>query len=358
MAAALADALTAHDKVRRSTDIPLFYGRADKDTVTPNQLVERLERAARVANWNTDLRKCDEFYLCLRDRAISWSNTLDNKPGFDKEIWADVKAEFLKAYAPKYTAKTLCTGFQDLKQKSDENVQDFYNRLSDVFRDAYRVKPDHVTTFAGTDAQRLGLTLAEVNAFMKIGIDNMQRLMMNTVFLGGLRDDLRVKVLEQGPDEISASVDLAREIEVILRDKKEKAEKGNYVNSLEEYDDSEGELEVGQDEAKHIDAVNVIRRRIGKPLIRFRVAPGNRPGPGRNAGNAGRRDKKNVKCFYCKLMGHFQLECRKRIAAGAPMVDAAGKPLQNQGNAPFVSSVQNVNNPYYGLLGDASSKNF
>jgi coproporphyrinogen III oxidase len=61
----LVRALTQHDKVRRSTDIPLFYGRKDKDTISPHQLLERINRAKRVANWPDYDRVCDEFFLCL-----------------------------------------------------------------------------------------------------------------------------------------------------------------------------------------------------------------------------------------------------------------------------------------------------
>jgi hypothetical protein len=85
----LQQALIAHDRVWRTTDIPLFYGRKSKDTITPLQLVERLERASRVAQWhllaNPGQRRCDEFFLSLRDNALSWYNTLDNIIGFNKE---------------------------------------------------------------------------------------------------------------------------------------------------------------------------------------------------------------------------------------------------------------------------------
>jgi len=50
-----------------------------------------------MANWSDYKRVCDEFFLCLRDKAISWANTLDNVPCFDKGNWASVKAEFLAA---------------------------------------------------------------------------------------------------------------------------------------------------------------------------------------------------------------------------------------------------------------------
>jgi hypothetical protein len=49
-------ALTQHDKVRRSTDIPLFYGRKDKDKISPHQLLELINRAKCVANWPNDER--------------------------------------------------------------------------------------------------------------------------------------------------------------------------------------------------------------------------------------------------------------------------------------------------------------
>ena len=75
-AAGLQQALIQHDRVRRTTDIPLFYGRKEKDTITPQQLVYRLEKASRVAQWdnlpNPDERKTDEFYLSLRDDALLW----------------------------------------------------------------------------------------------------------------------------------------------------------------------------------------------------------------------------------------------------------------------------------------------
>ena len=64
-------ALIQHDSVRHSTNIPLFYGQKDKDTISPQQLIYHLEKAARVAGLdglpNPGLRKTDVFYLSLRD---------------------------------------------------------------------------------------------------------------------------------------------------------------------------------------------------------------------------------------------------------------------------------------------------
>jgi len=66
-----------------------------------------------------------------------------------------------------------------------------YNHVLDVFRDAYKVKPDHVLTHPGVNPG----DQANADAIRLAGIMAMQLLMMNTVFIGGLREEIRKKVL-------------------------------------------------------------------------------------------------------------------------------------------------------------------
>jgi hypothetical protein len=309
--AGMQQALIQHDRVRRTTDIPLFYGRREKDTITPQQLVFRLEKAARVAQWdnlpNPDVRKTDEFYLSLRDDALSWYNMLDNIFGFNKENWNDLKTKFLEAYAPKYTAKTLCICFQDLRQKPDETVQRFYNRVTDTFRNAYLTKPDHTVTYQGN---LHGSTQAQCNEIMLQGVNRMQWLMLNTVFLGGLREDIRTRVLEEGPTEPDESAKLAREIESIISDRRR--ERGYNVTNIaasETEADTEDVGEVDEEEAAQLREVNAILKKRGRPQYKFKVKP---RGPNSSSFNG----TGAVICFFCNKPGHRIAQCQTKMAAG------------------------------------------
>ncbi len=48
----MAAALNDHDRMKRSTDIPLFFANRAKDTVLPRILIDRIEDAAEIAAWD------------------------------------------------------------------------------------------------------------------------------------------------------------------------------------------------------------------------------------------------------------------------------------------------------------------
>jgi len=122
--------------MKRSTDIPLFFANRAKDTVLPRILIDRIEDAAEIAAWD-EARKIRELKLCFRERALIWWKSLRDD-NIDLAVWNDVKAEFLVTFEPKYSAKTVCANFADLKQHPDESMNDYrcrvqvaYDRLID-----------------------------------------------------------------------------------------------------------------------------------------------------------------------------------------------------------------------------------
>jgi hypothetical protein len=65
-----------------------------------------------------------------------------------------VKREFLAAFASKYTALAVCTTLQSLRQKADETVQVFYNRVQDTFSNAKYGRPANIMQYQGDAAGR------------------------------------------------------------------------------------------------------------------------------------------------------------------------------------------------------------
>ena len=123
--------LNAHDRVRRSTDLPLFFGRADKDSISARLLVDRIETTAQIAGWNDDARKLQEMYMILRDRAVVWWRSLPNA-GIDRDDWNVVKNKFLAMYEPRYTAKMTCTNFHELVQRMGKHQRLLPEGLRDL----------------------------------------------------------------------------------------------------------------------------------------------------------------------------------------------------------------------------------
>jgi hypothetical protein len=70
--AGLEGALANNERIRKSTELPLFYAQKEKDVCTAELFMERFEVAAQIARWilpegepNRYQRTCREFYLLL-----------------------------------------------------------------------------------------------------------------------------------------------------------------------------------------------------------------------------------------------------------------------------------------------------
>ncbi len=192
-AANIAQALADHDRTKRSTDIPLFYGQPGKDTIAARLLIVRITDAAAIATWN-DQRKLLEFNMCLRDKAVGWFEGL-TEDGVDTNDWPTVKAEFLETYELKYSAKTTCANFTDLNQKSKESINDYTYRVQQAYKCLTDKKPDTMGMVRGTITA--GATKAEVKAE---GINDAFKFIKHQLFLAGLKDGICDKVLEAAKD--------------------------------------------------------------------------------------------------------------------------------------------------------------
>jgi hypothetical protein len=303
----LAQALNDHDRAKRSTDIPLFYAQPGRDTIAARLLIVRINDAGAIANWNND-RKLLEFKMCLRDKAVGWfEDLIENRINVDD--WDTVKAEFLESFELKYSTKTACANFTDLNQKSDETINDYTYRVQQAYKRVTDKKPADMATVRTSIAA--GATEAQIKAE---GIADAFLFIKHQLFLAGLRDGLRDKVLEMEKPTYVESVKAARNLETILNDQK----RLNKLAAIKH--------ELGQDVAKEIvwDAYdNEALDQIAALRFQQRRPNGNNP-----RSNTVLRNP-DTACRYCKKKGHLQKDCFARKRNKAPMVDANGKPYQN-----------------------------
>jgi hypothetical protein len=317
----MAAALNDHDRMKRSTDIPLFFARRDKDTVLPRILIDRIEDAAEIATWDA-ARKIRELKLCFRENAIIWWKSLRDYT-IDLNDWDEVKKEFLETYEPKYSAKTICANFADLKQMPNESMNDFGCRVQVAYDRLVDNKPATMATVRGTIAA--GATEAQVKAE---GIKDMALFFKHQLFLAGLKDSVRDKVVEAGKDTFQESMKLARELEAIHNDHRRAQRVAAVKASLTPTEAANIPWDdIGLDEIEQIAAV----RKNSAPRNQN---PSCSTGPTVNAApvrSNGPRNP-NIVCRYCKKKGHMQRECNSRRRDGAPMVDANGKKYESRVN--------------------------
>jgi hypothetical protein len=67
--------LIQRDRVRRMKDILLLYGIQCRYMIMLQQLIKRLEKAARVTAWPDNQRRSNEFFMCLREDTLLLYNT-------------------------------------------------------------------------------------------------------------------------------------------------------------------------------------------------------------------------------------------------------------------------------------------
>ena len=125
---------------------PPFHGCPKKDSISSQQLVDRLEMAAIIGNWDrpTDeppapagaleglrrgaKQRCFELARCLQGKALIWYNTLDVTSGLIPKNcpWSILKDKFIQEHTPKDTSQSLCITLLDIKQLPREKVTDCY----------------------------------------------------------------------------------------------------------------------------------------------------------------------------------------------------------------------------------------
>jgi hypothetical protein len=340
-AAMAADPLLNADRIRRSTELPAFYGDPEKDSISALTFINRMENAAEIGHWD-NARKYSELLQMLRGPAAAWAQSLKEYK-ITKGDWEAIKKSFLVNFEKKITVKTACANFTDLVQKKNENTRDFFSRVCKVFRTLDQNEPENFNEISGA----LGpIPAADALRFKKEGLEEHANFMKECLFLAGLHADLREAVIQTGKLRIPELQLAAREQEALLEEKKKGT---SVISSIQERECSNAELEALKDWPQEIIdqlsdddfyKINAVRGQFRRPPIFRRNFGGQARGPGAI---------KKMKCFFCDKFGHMQKDCHSRLKSGAPMVSKGKKITEVQqanpqaGTSGSVGSIKNLN---------------
>jgi hypothetical protein len=160
--------------------------------------------------------------MCLRDKAVGWFKVL-SEDGVDTYNWDTVKTEFLESFEQKYSAKSTCANFTDLNQKSEEYINDYTYHVQMAYKRLTDKKPAAMAAVRAA----VGANPANVKAE---GITDSFKLIKHQLFLAGLKDGIRDKVLEAAKDTFTKSVKVTRNVETIQNDHK----RLNHINAIKQ----------------------------------------------------------------------------------------------------------------------------
>jgi hypothetical protein len=130
------------------TKLPEFWGQREKDSITPNAFIQRVDNMMSVNN-RSDHIAFRNFALVLRgstDILLKSQETLEDIT-CDRRAWTIIRPFFKAEFAIKSDDKRILDGLAHLAMKPTENVRDYFGRLNMVNQinmeayDSYMVPP-------------------------------------------------------------------------------------------------------------------------------------------------------------------------------------------------------------------------
>jgi hypothetical protein len=143
--------------------------------------------------------------------------------------------------------------------------------------------------------------------------------------LAGLNDGIRDKVLEAAKDTFTESFKVARNLETIQNDHK----RLNHINAIKQDMEEEKAKVIVWDNLSDDQLAQLAAICFGRN--RYNNSNGNNSNNRNNQSNNNRSTplrNPNTECRYCKKKDHLQKDCYSCKRDQAPMVDANGKPYQ------------------------------
>jgi hypothetical protein len=179
----------------QQTKLPEFWGQKDKDSISANEFVKRVDKMMSANNWS-DKVAFDNFGLALKSEANTWldSQVILKKIVGDRERWTIIWPFFNEEFGTESDNKLILDGLAHMAMRLTENVRSFFGRLNKVntvILDAYQSYTLTPADPAVDNAGNVTMTLADLKACKKALTENIVEFYILNQFRVALLPDLR-----------------------------------------------------------------------------------------------------------------------------------------------------------------------
>jgi hypothetical protein len=179
----------------QQTKLPEFWGQKEKDSISANEFVKRVDKMMSANNWS-DKVAFDNFGLAHKDEANTWldSQGILKRIEGNRECWTIIRQFFKEEFATESDDKLILDGLAHMAMRPTENVRSFFGRLNKVntvILDAYH---GYSLTPADPAIDATGnhvMTPANFQAYKKALVQNVVELYILNQFRAALLPDLR-----------------------------------------------------------------------------------------------------------------------------------------------------------------------
>ena len=327
--------------------LPLFSG--DKsDIFTCEQWISRVQRAKDSSGWN-NARTMTYVLNALRGSAFAYTRSINLAAGVNIDDWDSFKTALLDSFSAVRTSRTTTVNISSLVQGQTERVINYYIRVADSINDMAALKKLHQQLVPANPFGPILGALPEVVAtdvavraqvcldLVNFGVQDCYDNIALHLFVSGLRPNIRDEVMRQSPVTLTEAKAFASDAEkrATIPQSKTSGATSLPVMPVDDNDtadtaETEAELVAALEEAEKSQdcKIAVLKAKINRFRRNNQSSGPSNSGPSTSAPRPPKKAPdpaaKNIDCRYCGRKGHFQLDCRDRKRAGAPMVGSNG----------------------------------
>jgi hypothetical protein len=314
----------------QQTKLPEFWGQKEKDSISANEFVKRVDKMMSSNNWS-DKVAFDNFGLALKGEANTWldSQVILKQIEGDRECWSIIRPFFKEEFVTESDDKLILDGLAHMSMRSTKNVRSFFRRLNKVNTVIMEAYQSYTLTPADPPLDAAGnISNADFQTYKQALIKNVSQFYLLNQFRAALLPDL-CRVINLQPIQ-TLDLDTAVRLATIELRSKEEAKSGPKINPVQQPEEEEDAVEaVAQPCQKKFfpqgqQNRNQQQHQNTRPQQQSN-SYGNNQQQWRSNNPGNNSNRNNKTCSFCRRMGHRQEEYRKRMNANQPCIDANGK---------------------------------